>query len=152
MRRGIPRHRPISHCPTHDGRSWPLGSSLAQGVHRPRWPTSVHEGVAHPARVSVNSLSESSLWTALSINPSDPPEVHLAAVFRQSAVEHVAASSAHQYEHAWRSFVQWCQSLQVPRSFLPASEVTVALYLANVAERATSFAVIKSASAAIAYF
>ena len=78
-------------------------------------------------------------------------EVHLANVLRQSAVEQVASSSALQYEHAWRGFVQWCGSLQVPRSFLPASEVTVALYLANLAEQATSFSVIKSASAAIAY-
>ena len=40
----------------------------------------------------------------------------------------------------------------IPRSFLPASEVTVALDLARVAEGASSFAVIKSASAAIAYY
>ncbi len=63
-----------------------------------------------------------------------------------------STSFAQQYEHVWRGFVQWCQSLQVPRSFLPASEVTIALYLAHVAENATSFAVIKSASVAIAYY
>jgi hypothetical protein len=151
LRRGIPRHRPVRGCLAPDGRSWPLGSSLAQEVPCPRWPVGAPEGVALLARGGSNSWSEPSRWASLSINTADPVEVHLANVPRQSAVEQVASSSALQYEHAWRSFVQWCGSLQVPRSFLPASEVTVAKYLANLAEQATSFSVIKSASAAIAY-
>jgi hypothetical protein len=120
-------------------------------VPRPRWPAGVPKGVVPPARGSTNSWPEPSRWATLSINADDPVEVHLDNVLRQSAVEQVASSFALQYEHAWRGFVNWCQSLQVPRSFLPVSEETVALYLANLAEKATSFSVIKSASAAIAY-
>ncbi len=122
-----PGHRPIIHCPTHVGMSWPLGSSLAQGGLPLHCQPDAPEGAAQVARGTASSLSYSTPWAALSINVDDPHEVHLATLLRQSAVEHVASSSANQYDHARRAFVRWCQSLQVPRSFLPASEVTVAL-------------------------
>ena len=47
---------------------------------------------------------------------------------------------------------RWCQSLRRPRRFLPAEDTTVALYMQHVADTAKSYATVKSASAAIAFF
>jgi hypothetical protein len=49
-------------------------------------------------------------------------------------------------------FVVWCGSLLEPRIPLPASDASVAMYLQSVANDAKSFAPMKAASAAIAFF
>jgi hypothetical protein len=46
----------------------------------------------------------------------------------------------------------WCGSLLEPRAPLPASDASVALYLQSVVNDAKSFAPVKAASAAIAFF
>ncbi len=51
----------------------------------------------------------------------------------------------------WNSFVHWCDSLARPRATLRAEDITVAMYLQVVMDRAKTFAPIKSASAAIAF-
>ena len=48
--------------------------------------------------------------------------------------------------------MDWCAYLKIPRCPLPADEMTVSLYLHSVVKRANTFAPVKSASAAIAYF
>ena len=52
----------------------------------------------------------------------------------------------------WNHFVDWCACMKVPRRPLPADEMTVAIYLQTLVERANTFTPVKSASAAIAYF
>jgi hypothetical protein len=49
-------------------------------------------------------------------------------------------------------FVVWCGSQLEPRIQLPASDALVAMYLKSVANGAKSFAPVKAASAAIAFF
>ena len=97
-------------------------------------------------------LSEPTPWSSLSINHDDPVEVHLAARLQQSALAHVADSTAHAYVSPWNAFVRWCGALARPRRTLPADELTVALYMQQVADSANSYATVKSASAAIAFF
>ena len=87
----------------------------------------------------------------MSINFNDPIEAALAARLQQSAIAHVASSTSDAYVSPWNMFVQWCNSLASPRQTLPADDTTVALYLQHVLDRANSYAVIKSASAAIAF-
>ena len=48
--------------------------------------------------------------------------------------------------------MDWYACPKVPRCPLPADEMTVALYLQLVVERANTFTPVKSASDAIAYF
>jgi hypothetical protein len=79
-------------------------------------------------------------------------EVALASGLRESAVAHVASSTAGAYRGPWAHFVTWCSSLAAPRRPLPAEEITAALYLQSVVERSDTFAPVKSASAAIAFF
>ena len=79
-------------------------------------------------------------------------EVALAARLRESAAMHVAGSKAEAYMGPWNHFMDWCASLKVPRCPLPADDMTVALYLQSVVKRANTFAPVKNASVAIAYF
>ena len=74
------------------------------------------------------------------------------AGLRESSAMHVASSTAEAYRGSWNYFLVWCACLRVPRCPLPTVEMTVALYLQSVAERANTFAPVKSASDAIAYF
>ena len=49
-------------------------------------------------------------------------------------------------------FVRWCDSLRVPRVPLPTSDSTVAMYMQSVANNAKTFAPVKAASTAIAFY
>ena len=49
-------------------------------------------------------------------------------------------------------FVRWCDALAVPRVPLPATDGTVAMYLQSVVNGAKTFAPVKAASAAIAFY
>ena len=49
-------------------------------------------------------------------------------------------------------FVTWCEAPAEPRAPLPASDATVALYMQSVMNSAKTFAPVKAASAAIAFF
>ena len=49
-------------------------------------------------------------------------------------------------------FVVWCGSLLEPRIPLPALDASVVMYLKSVVNDAKSFAPVKAASAAIAFF
>ena len=75
---------------------------------------------AQSAGDNVNPWSVSSLGTTLSIYSAGPLAVPLAYVLGQSAIKNVAASSAINMSMLGEVFVRGCQSLQVPRSFLPA--------------------------------
>jgi len=87
-----------------------------------------------------------------SFNANDPVEVALAVGLRESVAMHVASSTAEAYLGPWNYIVDGRACLRVPRCPLPADEMTVALYLQSVVERANAFAPVKSASADIAYF
>ena len=104
------------------------------------------------AALGEGSSRAASGWASHSFNEGDPVEVALATGLRESAALHVASSTAEAYRGPWNSFVDWCTRLKVPRCPLPADEMTVALYLQSVVERSNTFAPVKSASAAIAYF
>ena len=79
-------------------------------------------------------------------------EVALAAGVKSSALAHVAGSTASAYAGPWHHFEEWCSSLARPRCPLPANDFTVALYLQSVVERSKSFAPVKIALEAIAFF
>jgi len=127
------------------------------------------EGASHPlskrepciagdVTLLVASLGSGSIenvtlgWDRLSINTNDPVEVALAAGLRESALAHVAGSTSVAYQGPWAYFVDKCASRVVPRCPLPAQDTTVSLYLQNVVERSKSFAPMKSALVAIAFF
>ncbi len=82
----------------------------------------------------------------------DPVEVELVADLQTSALSHVAGSTCKKYEDQFGMFVMWCGSLLEPRVPLPASDALVVLYLQSVVNDAKSFAPVKAASAAIAFF
>jgi len=94
----------------------------------------------------------SSGWASLDVNRDDPVEVALAARLQHSAMAHVAGSTSKEYVKPWNKFVIWCGERLSERCPLPASDITVALYLQSVADGAKSFAPVKSHSAAIAFF
>ena len=91
-------------------------------------------------------------WARLDVNREDPAEMALAADLQKSALAHVAESSCGKYTGQFNMFVSWCDSLAEPRASLPASEGTVALYLQAVMNGAKTFAPVKAASAAIAFY
>ncbi len=89
---------------------------------------------------------------SLRCKSSGPVEVGLAADMQVSALSHVAESTCKKYEGQFRMFVAWCGSRVEPRIPLPASDASVAMYLQSVVNDAKSFAPVKAASAAIAFF
>jgi hypothetical protein len=135
------------------GKSWLSGSAFL-GKTRSSCPSSrdVSSGAAERVETGSKIPPRSLRWDSVSIDPSDPVELHLASRLRESAVTHVAGQSSDRYALLWAKFVKWCGERTSPRCPLPASEVTVALFLQQVADEAHSFSVIKQASAAIAFF
>ena len=108
-----------------------------------------------PAGASSGTASRSgraSEWACLDVNRSDPVEMALAADLQQAALDHVALSTCKTYTGQWNMFVRWCDSLTVPRVPLPSTDGTVAMYLQSVANNAKTFAPVKAASAAIAFY
>ena len=91
-------------------------------------------------------------WAHLDVNREDPVEMALAADLQKSALAHVAESSCGKYTGQFNMFVAWCNSLAEPRVPLPASDGTVAMYMQQVMNTAKTFAPVKAASAAIAFY
>lgn len=89
-------------------------------------------------------------WLHPPVNASDVYGSSLWQGLRSSVLEAWAGSSLSSYSSAWNAFVGFCSDRQPPLSPLPASEATVGLYLFHRLGPARSFAVIKTASAAIA--
>jgi integrase len=79
-------------------------------------------------------------------------ELALAVDLQKSALAHVAVSSCGKYTGEFNMFVAWCDARAEPRETLPASDGTVALYLQSVMNTAKTFAPVKAASAAIAFY
>ncbi len=61
-------------------------------------------------------------------------------------------SSCGKYTGQFNMCVTWCEALAEPRASLPASDATAALYMQSVTNNAKTFAPVKAASAAIAFF
>ena len=99
-----------------------------------------------------NNKTGASGWDLQSFNSLGLVEVELATGLHESAVAHVAGSSANAYVGPWTHFVDLRASLVVPRFPLPTSEMTVALYLRSVVERSKSYAPVKSHSASISFY
>ena len=91
-------------------------------------------------------------WARLNVKREDPVEMAMAAAFQKSALAHVLVSLSGKYTGRFNIFVAWCDALAVPRAYLPASDATVALYLQAVMNGAKTFAPMKAASAAIAFY
>ena len=150
----LPQEEPFSH---RTGELWQSESTLRSLGRLPSSGrgTVVSEGAAPIAAVSrgiaISNVGVSG-WDLQSFNESDPLEVALAAGLRESAAAHVASSTAAAYRGPWAHFVSWCSSLAAPRCSLPDEEITLALYLQSMVERSSTFAAVKSASAAIAFF
>jgi len=104
------------------------------------------------ARDTVSVRGRSSGWARLNVNREDPVELALAADLKQAALDHVAASTCKEYTGQWNMFVAWCDALAEPRVSSPASDGSVALYLQSVVNGAKTFAPVKAASAAIAFY
>ena len=108
-----------------------------------------------PVGASSGTASKSgraSEWACLDVNRDDPVELALAADLQQAALEHVASSTCKAYTCQWNMFVRWCDALLVPRVPLPVADGTVAMYLQSVVNGAKTFAPVKAASAAIAFY
>ena len=91
-------------------------------------------------------------WASLDVNREDPVEVALGARLQHYAMAHVAGSTSKGYVGPLNAFVKWCGERLSERCPLPATDFAVALYLQSVADRAKSFAPLKSHSATIAFF
>jgi len=93
-----------------------------------------------------------SVWARLNVNREDPVEMPLAADLQWSALAQVAVSSCGKYTGQCNMFVTWCEAPAEPRASLLASDATVALYMKSVMNGAKTFAPVKAASAAIAFY
>ena len=91
-------------------------------------------------------------WARLDVNRQDPVEMALARDMQMSTLAVVAESSAGKYTGQFNRFVAWCDALAEPRASLPASDATVALYMQSVMNNAKTFAQVKAASVAIAFY
>jgi len=76
----------------------------------------------------------------------------LAADLQRSALAQIAVSSCGKYTGQINMFVTWCEALSEPRASLPASDAMVALYMQSVMNIGKTFAPVKAAPAAIAFF
>ncbi|GIL92635.1 hypothetical protein Vretifemale_20134 [Volvox reticuliferus] len=83
-------------------------------------------------------------WATMAIDPQD---AELLVETRRMVGGSRAVSSLGQYQGPWEQFVQFCGGRQYAP--LPASPLVVAMFLTDVAKRAQSYAVVKTASAAI---
>ena len=94
---------------------------------------------------AVSALAE------LAICPSadDPVELALMRDVKQATSEARRPSTMVRYQAPWELFSVWCSERVPPRCALPALPSTVVLYLQSVANTATSYSVVKAASAAI---
>ena len=125
------------------GMSWP-SASTSRPREDPRCPVGTGAAftrVVSPARAAlgtaVGRLSEPTPWSSLSINHDDPVKVHLAARLQQSALAHVADSTAHAYVSPWNAFVRWCGALARPRRTLRVDELTVDTHMPTHAPEVT---------------
>ena len=120
----------------------------------PRGNVGSAEDALPPATAHGTGISEASAsgWNLQFFNAMESVEVGLATSLHESAVAHVAGSTAGAYAGPWTHFVDWCASLAIPCCPLPASEMTVALYLRSVVERSNSYGPEKSHSVAIVFY
>jgi integrase len=88
----------------------------------------------------------------LDVNWNDPVEMALAANLHHAALEHVATKTCKTYTGQRNMFVRWCDALTVPRVPLPSTDDTMAMYLQSVENGAKTFAPVKAASAAFAFY
>ncbi len=88
----------------------------------------------------------------MDVNREDPVDLALASDLQKSALAHVAESSCGKYTCRFSMFVAWCDALAEPRASLPTSDGIVALYLQSVMNGAKTFAPVKVATAAIAFY
>jgi hypothetical protein len=86
-------------------------------------------------------------------SPADQVEAQLVQRLKVLVLSNRRSSTLQQYKSYWTRFVKWCAQRHPPRPALPASHVTVALYLVSLFEdcvaRDLTYSAIKSASAAI---
>ena len=95
----------------------------SQGAH------AAFVGVVGHARAAHGTATAASNWAHMSINFNDPIEAALAARLQQSSIANVASSTSEAYVSQWNMFVQWCNSLAVPRQSLPAGDTKLKLKL-----------------------
>ena len=88
-------------------------------------------------------------WHYLDISPA---ERGLAAEMMQLAANCIQDGSKEKYAGAWAAFVRFCELSVPPRTSMPASPTTVALYLTRRGQEANSYSVIKTASGAIYHY
>jgi hypothetical protein len=79
-------------------------------------------------------------------------DLALAADLQRSALAHVADSSCKTYTGQFNLFAAWCGALVELIVPLLASNMTVAWYLQSMANAAKTFAPVKAASSAIAFY
>ena len=153
------RPRVASFCPPSVGLPWSFGL-VSLGEKGEKTKPSVKETVVFKAVVlpTGTALGTGSTrvnlsgWTPMNVNLTDSVEVALAARVQHAAMTHIADSTSEAYVGPCNLFVKWCGARLSERFPLPASNYTVALYLQSVSDGAKTFAPVKSASSAIAYF
>jgi len=139
------------------GRLWPSGL-----ISRPEYisaespsGTYVFAEVVMFAGASLGTVGECgwhSGWGRLDVNREDPVELALAADLQKAAISHVAGPSCKTYKGQWNLSAAWCDAIKLPRATMQATDATVVLYLTSVVNRAKTFAPVKAAPAAIAFY
>jgi len=95
------------------------------------------------------AVTLSSARLALAPSQYDPLEQELTLEIVEATGNARRPSTMAAYDTPFRLFIVWCGERTPPRIPLPASEGTTAMYLQFVARSASSYAVVKTASAAI---
>ena len=88
----------------------------------------------------------------MDVNREDPMKLALASDLHKPALSHVAESSCGEYTGQFNLFVTWFDALAEPRASLLASDGTMALYMQSFMHGAKTFALVKAASASIAFY
>jgi hypothetical protein len=67
---------------------------------------------------------------------NNPVELELADRLRGSTIAHVAESTSGAYVGPWNTFVLWCETLMRPRRPFPINDITIAIYIQSLMDKA----------------
>ena len=101
------------------------------------------------AAVSAGVIGTGDQWAGLQFSEADPLERQLRADMLLAVSGTREASTLRGYGRAFMRYQAFCRSRVPPRVPVPADPVTVAMYLQYIANAASTFSVVKTASAMV---
>ena len=98
------------------------------------------------AAVLAGVIGTGQQWAGLRFSAADPLETQLREDMLRAVSGTRERSTMRGYAHVFARYQAWCQARDPPRVAVPAEPVTVAMYLQYIANAATTFSVVKTAS------